>query len=234
MTIGEFQYNASSHTFITPPLLQKNWSVLSNDAGGSGTGVTLGTDDWYPQQGDFFPLDTSSAPFQGAVPFYNRLGTDDLSTFFNKNDNPFWGRFTVWCSFADGLVDTSARAFTGGTFNGGDLAATAEIENSFSFRLNAGYVDENGLIVNNGSFDIPFHQFNTPMDLGLISPQNLGVLRGLGQSGVQSVFFKMGVLVLDNPKFSTVTIATGFQTKSLMIWASLDMLHTFPTSSSPS
>ena len=213
------QYDAIITTFITAPILNKTWATLSNSNAGAGGGVTLGTDDWFPQKTD---------EVVQRQPFYDRRGaSNDLSQYLKKNDQAFLGTLTLWNNFADGLVDVSDKTVSNPFPT--DPTNSSVISNDLAFRLAGFYVDASDVVVNSGTFDVPFHGWNVPHEVNFFSPLSMALLRGLGQDGVKATGISIEMLVANNPAFSTITIDTGFQSKRCLVWATLDIRHTFGT-----
>jgi len=216
--MSDNQYAAITTTFITTPIINKLWNDLSNDAAGSGTGVTLGSDDWFPRFTDLVALRQA---------FHDRRGGSgqNLSQYLNKNDQAFMGTLTLWNNFADGLVDVSDKTVVNPFPD--DPTSVSQIANDLTLRLAGFYVDQNDVVQNNGTFDVPFHGWNVPHEVNFFSPLSMSDLRTLGQDNVKATGISIQMQFVGDPAFSTVTIDTGFQGKRCLVWASLDVRHTF-------
>jgi hypothetical protein len=210
MSLFRDKYNGLVHTFIAEPLINIDWNAAYDQA--SGVGVTLGTDDWQ----------ILAAPGEAQEqPLYNRLGASGDRTFvFDPNDKGYLLDFTVFCNFADGLVDVSNRVGNAIPSPIGDSAIT----NKLLIRLNVYNIAADGTQASLGTIDFPVNAFNEPYALANFEPRN-----NVYPSGSRGWYFTAKLLRVTQPLFSTKSISTDFQSDNALVWATFTIAHTFGT-----
>ena len=179
------RYNPKKISLISTPL----FSALWNDTAKTGV-TTLGTDDFIPALNTWGGVTGN----RNAV-LFNQIRftpTGKMNLIFSPNERIFLERLTLYCNFADGLVDTSDTTFGPAGVQDDTspdvpfptyLPATDFQINTFMYsNIQANRILSNNSVVlggtgsgDTGAWRFPFPGFGVPMDLSLFDARMLGL-----------------------------------------------------------